>query len=105
MSYINAENEFETITPSSLGGTIKSGITNIAFYKIFVHAKGFHYTDKFICCGKCVELCSLNNINLNNQKPVWKNNCTHCMACICGCSTEAIEYKNSTQNKERYYLK
>lgn len=105
ISDINAENEFETINPSGLGGTIKSGITNVAFYKMFVNAKGFHYTDKCIGCGKCVELCPLNNINLKDKKPVWKNNCTHCMACICGCPTEAIEYKNKTQNKERYYLK
>ena len=105
ISDINAENEFETIIPSGLGGTIKSGITNVAFYKMFVNAKGFHYTDKCIGCGKCIELCPLNNINLKDKKPVWKNNCTHCMACICGCPTEAIEYKNKTQNKERYYLK
>ena len=105
ISDINDENEFKTITPSGLCGTIKSGITNVAFYKLFVHAKGFHYTNKCISCGKCVALCPLNNINLKNQKPVWGNNCTHCMACICGCHTQAIEYKNNTQNKERYYLK
>ncbi|CEP50501.1 flavodoxin/nitric oxide synthase [[Clostridium] sordellii] len=105
ISDINNENEFETIIPSGLGGTIKSGITNLVFYKLFVHAKGFHYNDKCISCGKCETLCPLNNINLKNQKPVWGNNCTHCMACICGCPTEAIEYKNNTQNKERYYLK
>lgn len=104
ISDINNENEFEIITPSGLGGTIKSGITNIVFYKMIINAKGFNYTDKCIGCGKCVELCPLNNINLKNQKPDWGNNCTHCMACICGCPTEAIEYKNNTQNKERYYL-
>lgn len=79
ISYIKSENEFEIINPSGLSGTLKSGITNTAFYKIFVHAKGFHYTNKCIGCGKCVTLCPLNNINLKNQKPVWKNNCTHCM--------------------------
>ncbi|EQG17212.1 4Fe-4S binding domain protein [Clostridioides difficile DA00062] len=104
ISDIRNENEFETITPSGLGGTIKSGIINTVFYKTIISAKGFHYTDKCIGCGKCVELCPLNNINLKNKKPVWKNNCTHCMACICGCPTEAIEYKNKTQNRERYYL-
>lgn len=104
ISDIRNENEFETITPSGLGGAIKSGIINTVFYKTIISAKGFHYTDKCIGCGKCVELCPLNNINLKNKKPVWKNNCTHCMACICGCPTEAIEYKNKTQNRERYYL-
>ena len=105
ISDIKSENEFEIINPSGLSGTLKSGITNTAFYKIFVHAKGFHYTNKCIGCGKCVTLCPLNNINLKNQKPVWKNNCTHCIACICGCPTDAIEYKNNTQNRRRYYLK
>ncbi|NMS90641.1 4Fe-4S binding protein [Clostridioides difficile] len=104
ISDINDENEFEIITPSGLGGTIKSGITNVVFYKMIINAKGFHYTNKCIGCGKCVELCPLNNINLKKQKPNWGNNCTHCMACICGCPTEAIEYKNNTQHKERYYL-
>ncbi|MDU1855461.1 MAG: flavodoxin, partial [Clostridium baratii] len=32
-------------------------------------------------------------------------NCTHCMACICGCPVQAIEYKNKTKGRNRYYLK
>ena len=104
-SDIRNENNFNIIAPSGLNGTIKSGITNIAFYKFIVHAKGFYSTNQCIGCGKCVNLCPLNNISLKNEKPTWKNKCTHCMACICGCPTKAIEYKNKTQNKERYYLK
>ena len=34
----------------------------------------------------------LNNIRLENGKPVWGKHCTHCMACICDCPKEAIEY-------------
>lgn len=104
-SDIRNENNFNIIAPSGLNGTIKSGITNIAFYKFIVHAKGFYSTNQCIGCGKCVNLCPLNNISLENEKPTWKKKCTHCMACISGCPTKAIEYKNKTQNKERYYLK
>lgn len=104
-SDIRNENNFNIVAPSGLNGTIKSGITNIAFYKFIVHAKGFYSTNQCIGCGKCVNLCPLNNISLKNEKPTWKNKCTHCMACISGCPTKAIEYKNKTQNKERYYLK
>lgn len=104
-SDIRNENNFNIVAPSGLNGTIKSGITNIAFYKFIVHAKGFYSTNQCIGCGKCVNLCPLNNIILKNEKPTWKNKCTHCMACISGCPTKAIEYKNKTQNKERYYLK
>ena len=104
-SDIRNENNFMLFDPSGLKGTIKSGITNTLFYKFIVHAKGFHVTKKCIGCGKCVKLCPLNNITLKDNKPIWGNECTHCMACICACPTKAIEYKNKTQNKERYYLK
>jgi ferredoxin len=83
---------------------LKSGIVNDAFYKIIVKPKGFHTTEKCIGCRKCVQLCPLNNIEMEDGKPRWNNHCTHCMACISGCPTTAIEYKKKTQGKTRYYL-
>lgn len=82
---------------------IKSGIVNSVFYPVVVSAKGFYSTDDCISCGKCVKLCSLNNIELVNGKSQWGEQCTHCMACICRCPKEAIEYKNKTKGKQRYY--
>ena len=69
-----------------------SGPVNPVFYRFFVKAEAFRATDSCIGCGKCVELCPLNNIRLENGRPVWGKNCTHCMACICYCPKEAIEY-------------
>ena len=69
-----------------------SGPVNPAFYRFFVKADAFRATDACIGCGKCVELCPLNNIRLENGKPVWGKHCTHCMACICDCPKEAVEY-------------
>lgn len=80
----------------------KSGITNKLFYKVTVTAKHFYVTDKCISCGKCAESCPLNNITITDGKPVWGEACTHCMACICGCPTEAVEYANSSKGKVRY---
>lgn len=82
---------------------LKSRQINPMFYSFFVKAKGFRVTDKCISCGKCEELCPLNNIKLTDGKPVYGEKCTHCMACICGCPTEAIEYKKKTVGKPRYY--
>jgi ferredoxin len=88
---------------------LKSGPVNQGFYAYFVNAKQFHTTDNCIGCGKCVELCPLNNIHLTAGKPVWGNHCTHCMACICDCPSEAIEYGKHSIGKTRYrcedYLK
>jgi ferredoxin len=81
-----------------------STIINPIFYKFIVNARGFHVTDKCVSCRKCENICPLNNVKIVNGKPEWGKDCTHCMACICGCPKEAIEYKKSTKEKRRYYL-
>ena len=82
---------------------VNSGIVNDIFYPAFVHAKKFYATGACISCGKCVKLCPLNNISLETDKPVWGKNCTHCMACICNCPCEAIEYGKHSRGKNRYH--
>ena len=41
---------------------------------------------------------------IEGGKPVWKGRCTHCMACIGGCPTEAIEYKAKSSGQRRHYI-
>ena len=83
---------------------LMSGPVNPVFYRFFVKAEAFRATGACIGCGKCVELCPLNNIHLENGKPVWGKNCTHCMACICYCPKEAIEYGKKSKGKPRYHF-
>jgi len=75
---------------------------NPVWSKFKLRAKDFYATEKCIGCGKCAKLCPLNNISLQERKPVWHDSCSHCMACIANCPTEAIEYGTITQSKERY---
>ena len=79
-----------------------SGLVNNLFYPLFVHSKKFRVTSACISCGRCVSVCPLSNIDMDNGKPVWKNNCTHCMACICRCPKEAIEYGKHSEGLPRY---
>ena len=44
----------------------------------------------------------MNNITLRGGRPVWGKACTHCMACICYCPAEAIEYGKKSRGKPRY---
>lgn len=83
---------------------LKSGPVNLLFYKLFVHDKGFNVSNDCISCGKCAKRCPLNNIDLANGKPVWKGNCTHCMACIGGCPAKAIEYKSKSKGRHHHYV-
>ena len=81
-----------------------SGAVNPIFYKKIVKADAFTVSDACIGCRKCVQLCPLNNIRLDKDKPVWGANCTHCMACICYCPKEAIEYGKRSVGKPRYHF-
>ncbi|MBU9742838.1 EFR1 family ferrodoxin [Diplocloster agilis] len=89
----------------SFGDKMNSGIVNGIFYPMFVHAKKFYATDACISCGKCAAVCPLNNVRLENGKPVWGGNCTHCMACICRCPKEAVEYGKHSHGLPRYTCK
>lgn len=85
-------------------GKFMSGVMAPVFYPLMVSAKGFKVNDKCTGFGKCQSACSLNNISIKDGKPVWANNCTHCMACINTCPEKAINYKNKTQNRERHII-
>ena len=73
------------------------------YYRWFIGAKQFRATDACIGCGKCAAVCPLGNIRLNEHRPVWGSNCTHCMGCINLCPKEAVEYGKRTKGKLRYH--
>lgn len=75
---------------------------NPVWCKFKLTAKEFYTTDKCVGCGKCANLCPLNNITMKDGRPVWGGQCSHCMACIGNCPTEAIEYGTITPSKEKY---
>lgn len=81
-----------------------SAAVNPAFYPLSVNDRAYYAKDSCTLCGKCVKLCPLKNITMENGKPHWNGNCTQCMACICACPAEAIEYGKKTEGKRRYYL-
>ena len=81
-----------------------SGPVNPIFYSFFVKAKAFTAGSTCAGCGQCARLCPMNNITIQNVRPVWGGDCTHCMACICHCPAEAIEYGKKSVGKPRYHL-
>lgn len=94
----------EAFLPPALTAADKmnSGLVNTLFYPMFVHAKKFYAEDNCVSCGKCAKVCPLNNIELENGRPVWGKDCTHCMACISRCPREAIEYGKHSKGLPRY---
>ena len=91
-----------TVRPIRLVDHLKSGPVNPLFYRLIVKDRKFRVGESCISCGKCAEHCPTGNIELRDGKPVWQGNCTHCMACICGCPVSAIEYGRASLGKVRY---
>ena len=87
-----------------VGNEYRASKKSVEENKKIVKADAFTVSDACIGCGKCVQLCPLNNIRLDKDKPVWGSNCTHCMACICYCPKEAIEYGKRSVGKPRYHF-
>lgn len=81
---------------------IKSGPVNKGFNRYYVKANKFYTKDNCTGCGLCESLCPINNVSIKDGAPVWGDFCTHCMACICGCPMEAIEYGKTSVGKVRY---
>lgn len=46
--------------------------------------------DKCIGCGKCIKLCPMKNIHLDEKQAISGNQCTMCYRCISRCPTQAI---------------
>ena len=89
---------------SNLYDRFMSSAVNPLFYPLFVKANAFTVSSACIGCGQCVRRCPANNITLHDGKPVWGKDCTHCMACICYCPAEAIEYGQKSLGKPRYHF-
>lgn len=103
-AFLIGENKKFPQPRNNLYDRFMSGLVNQIFYSLFVKADAFTANEKCIGCKKCEMLCPLNNIKIQNGRPVWGKDCTHCMACICLCPAEAIEYGKKSKGKRRYHL-
>ena len=99
-----AANQAFTPPRNNLYDRFMSGPVNPIFSSFFVKANAFTVGDACTGCGQCAKLCPTNNITIQNGEPVWGGDCTHCMACICHCGTEAIEYGKKSLGKPRYHF-
>jgi ferredoxin/flavodoxin len=92
---------------------IKGGSGLLAGFFKSMHEKavaGYKLTDKDYSvsesctkCGVCVAVCPAKNIEIIGDKVTYKHNCERCLACIHWCPQKAINYKDITQNKQRYH--
>jgi ferredoxin len=112
----NADAKIETLLPRLLdkghfsdmivGGMawLKSKLINPGFNHFATDDSKYRSTEQCIHCGRCVEVCPLKNITLEEGRPLWHGHCTICMACYHHCPVNAIQYGKSTEGKGQYYF-
>lgn len=74
------------------------------FFNRAMTDKPFYSTNKCIACGKCAQVCPLNNIEIKENKPCWMGNCTNCLACYHYCPVNAIQYGKVSSSKGQYFF-
>jgi ferredoxin len=65
--------------------------------------KRFFVDDNCNSCGLCEKICPVDNIIIDNGKPIWQHNCQLCLACIHFCPEKSIQYGTKTKGKKRYH--
>jgi ferredoxin len=80
---------------------VMTSVINPLFNKYALNTKKFHVNEECNGCGLCEKVCNCSAIKVQ-EKPIWSNNCTQCLACIHLCPTTAIQYGKGTGKKGRY---
>ncbi|MBN2802983.1 MAG: EFR1 family ferrodoxin [Deltaproteobacteria bacterium] len=75
----------------------------LGYWAITRSAANFRTTDKCVGCKSCQKVCPVENIKMENGRPVWGEKCEQCLACINWCKKEAIELGKKTEGLTRYH--
>lgn len=65
--------------------------------------KSIFVDDKCNACEICSKICPVQNIDLIDNKPVWKHNCQMCLACVEWCPQKAIHHWCIAQGKSYHH--
>lgn len=63
----------------------------------------FKVSEKCSSCGLCVKVCSVKNIKMVENKPMWQHRCENCYACYQWCPNNAIYGKIVEYEKEYHH--
>ncbi len=96
----------ETVPPKfSPVSALMKCITYGGFSKT-VRASDTKYSvdDSCTSCGTCAKVCPVQNIRMEQDRPVWLHHCELCCACLHFCPVQAIQLNVmfGTKNRGRY---
>lgn len=86
---------------------IYSRVIGPFFHNFLITDKRFRVdASKCIGCGKCAQVCPVDNLKITDGKPEWLHNgrCLTCFACYHYCPQRAIDFWHFTKGKGQYFF-
>ena len=65
--------------------------------------RGFHSDQNCNGCGICSRICPKRDIEMIDARPVWRQCCEQCFACLQWCPREAVQFREGTAGRRRYH--
>lgn len=76
------------------------------FYQVLfkgIDSLAFTSNEKCMGCGTCQKICSQNNIQIVDNKPLWSDHCINCFACLNWCPNGAINPGDADLSIKNYH--
>lgn len=84
---------------------LKTYVLGAFFKRHLMSPAPFRATVDCVSCGACAKVCPLQNIHLENGRPVWGLHCAVCLSCYHHCPKHAVAYGNRTRHKGQYLFR
>lgn len=94
---VQSANRFIDENPTQEGLGLPSHIAGLFGQRLWFNGKTKYYSNKLkidkskcVACGKCVSLCPMKNLKIENAVVLTSSRCTMCYRCISNCPNQAI---------------
>lgn len=63
----------------------------------------FHVADSCIGCKICEKVCSVGNITMKDDRPLWHHQCQLCLSCFHYCPQNSIQFADKSLTSLQYH--
>jgi ferredoxin len=96
---------FDKEMPAIIVSPLSLLFLNPMYRRLPVLDKLFSVNSRCDGCGTCRDVCPVQNIKMQDAKPVFLHECELCFACISWCPQKAINWTPLTKYRRRYKCK
>jgi ferredoxin len=78
-------------------------IYSLFFIAVHFFYKWYHLSADCNGCGRCVKMCPVSAIIMQDKRPIFTKRCEHCQGCLNICPMRAIHFGRVTKKTSGYY--